>query len=333
MTAYPLSRSVDAGRRRRQRTHRAAAGQDQRPKLGRNRRPGTADREENRARSGQGQARTDYARVGGVGAAPPTPRSRRTSPDAPKPETRVVVFGDSDFASNSALGIEGNRDIFMNTVGWLSQQENLISIRAEGTRRSPSDADGDAAEQHLTWLSSAHRAGLDFRHRRLQLVAETVGHARIEIHARAAGRPDRTRRVHLLRRREEVRYDDARSRRSCSPSLEAAKIDELKVKSESGDVTTLKKDGGAWKIVAPIAVPAAETDATSLANALGDIEIVRVVDENPTDVKTYGLDAPQHRCRIQVGRRQDRRTPVRRRQDRDRRQPATPDATIRSASC
>ena len=23
----------------------------------------------------------------------------------------------------------GNRDLFMNTIGWLSQQENLISIR------------------------------------------------------------------------------------------------------------------------------------------------------------------------------------------------------------
>mgnify|MGYP003338264792 CR=1 FL=1 len=47
----------------------------------------------------------------------------------PKPETRVVVFGDSDFASNAAIGFSGNKDLFMNTVGWLSQQENLISIR------------------------------------------------------------------------------------------------------------------------------------------------------------------------------------------------------------
>jgi ABC-type uncharacterized transport system involved in gliding motility auxiliary subunit len=49
--------------------------------------------------------------------------------DAAKPETRVAVFGDSDYASNSALGIQGNRDLFLNTIGWLSQQENLISIR------------------------------------------------------------------------------------------------------------------------------------------------------------------------------------------------------------
>jgi gliding motility-associatede transport system auxiliary component len=50
-------------------------------------------------------------------------------PTAPKPETRVVVVGDSDFASNGILGVQGNRDLFMNIVGWLSQQENLISIR------------------------------------------------------------------------------------------------------------------------------------------------------------------------------------------------------------
>ena len=51
------------------------------------------------------------------------------APDAPKPESRVVVVGDSDFASNSALGIQGNRDIALNMVSWLAQQENLIAIR------------------------------------------------------------------------------------------------------------------------------------------------------------------------------------------------------------
>lgn len=48
---------------------------------------------------------------------------------ATKPETRVIVIGDSDFAANAYLGIGGNRDFFMNMTGWLSQQENLISIR------------------------------------------------------------------------------------------------------------------------------------------------------------------------------------------------------------
>jgi ABC-type uncharacterized transport system involved in gliding motility auxiliary subunit len=50
-------------------------------------------------------------------------------PPATAPETRVVAIGDSDFASNALLGVDGNRDLFMNTVSWLAQQENLISIR------------------------------------------------------------------------------------------------------------------------------------------------------------------------------------------------------------
>jgi ABC-type uncharacterized transport system involved in gliding motility auxiliary subunit len=72
--------------------------------------------------------------------------------DAPKSETRVAVIGDSDFASNSVLGIQGNRDMFMNTIGWLSQQENLIAIR-------PKEADDrrvtmTAAQQtNVVWLS------------------------------------------------------------------------------------------------------------------------------------------------------------------------------------
>src|SRR5206468_7942670 len=49
--------------------------------------------------------------------------------DAPKPESRIVVFGDSDFVTNGYLGIPGNRDLFLNSVNWLAQQENLIAIR------------------------------------------------------------------------------------------------------------------------------------------------------------------------------------------------------------
>jgi ABC-type uncharacterized transport system involved in gliding motility auxiliary subunit len=60
---------------------------------------------------------------------PAAPGSNPLDPEAPKPETRVAVVGDSDFAANAGLGIQGNRDLFMNTIGWLSQQENLIAIR------------------------------------------------------------------------------------------------------------------------------------------------------------------------------------------------------------
>jgi ABC-type uncharacterized transport system involved in gliding motility auxiliary subunit len=46
---------------------------------------------------------------------------------------RLVVIGDADFASNGVLssvsGGIGNVDLFMNSIGWLAQEEALISIR------------------------------------------------------------------------------------------------------------------------------------------------------------------------------------------------------------
>ena len=63
------------------------------------------------------------------------PESEADEDDGPVPETRVAVIGDSDFAANFGLGIQGNRDLFLNTVNWLAQQENLIAIRP----REPDD--------------------------------------------------------------------------------------------------------------------------------------------------------------------------------------------------
>jgi ABC-type uncharacterized transport system involved in gliding motility auxiliary subunit len=51
------------------------------------------------------------------------------APPAP-PQTRLALIGDSDFASNGAARSGGNVNLFVNTVNWLSAQENLIAIRA-----------------------------------------------------------------------------------------------------------------------------------------------------------------------------------------------------------
>ena len=52
--------------------------------------------------------------------------------DALTPEARVVVFGDSDFASNAYGGVPGNLNLFANAISWLAGQENLIAIRPTG---------------------------------------------------------------------------------------------------------------------------------------------------------------------------------------------------------
>ncbi|HTS11014.1 MAG TPA: GldG family protein [Candidatus Limnocylindrales bacterium] len=44
-------------------------------------------------------------------------------------EARLVVIGDSDFAANQWITLQHNGDLFYNTIDWLAQDENLISIR------------------------------------------------------------------------------------------------------------------------------------------------------------------------------------------------------------
>ena len=69
-------------------------------------------------------------------APPAAANGTPAAPDnAPKPESRVAAIGDSDFASNFAIGIPGNSDMFVNVINWLGQREDLIGIRA----REPED--------------------------------------------------------------------------------------------------------------------------------------------------------------------------------------------------
>jgi ABC-type uncharacterized transport system involved in gliding motility auxiliary subunit len=82
---------------------------------------------------------------------PPKPGDAGAA-DTKPPETRVVVMGDADFASNVAINISGNRDLFMNIVGWLSQQENLIAIRPKEAGDSRLTLTNDQARR-IAWLA------------------------------------------------------------------------------------------------------------------------------------------------------------------------------------
>jgi hypothetical protein len=76
-------------------------------------------------------------------------------------------------------------------------------------------------------------------------------------------------------------------------TLQADKIEEVRVATASGDATTLKKDGGTWKITQPSELPASESEVSGLTSALGQAEITRVIDENPSNLNDYGLSNPR----------------------------------------
>ena len=73
---------------------------------------------------------------------------REGSTDKEPKKARIVVFGDSDFASNNYLNLSGNRDLFLNTVSWLAEEENLIAIRPKegGSVLHPGDGHPGAAD-------------------------------------------------------------------------------------------------------------------------------------------------------------------------------------------
>ena len=61
--------------------------------------------------------------------APEGPGAIGSEPQAAvQKQSRVVVVGDSDFATNSFFSIMGNGTLFLNAVNYLAAQENLIGL-------------------------------------------------------------------------------------------------------------------------------------------------------------------------------------------------------------
>lgn len=56
---------------------------------------------------------------------------------ATRDKARVVVYGTSNLATNQFLNLQGNRDFFLNTVSWLAEQEDQISIRPKESKSTP----------------------------------------------------------------------------------------------------------------------------------------------------------------------------------------------------
>jgi hypothetical protein len=72
-------------------------------------------------------------------------------------------------------------------------------------------------------------------------------------------------------------------------TVEAEKIEELEIKSESGDRTTLRRKGTDWEIVQPVTAPSDQAAVSGITSNLTSVEIQRVIDEKPADLKEYGL--------------------------------------------
>ena len=113
--------------------------------------------------------------------------------------------------------------------------------------------------------------------------------------------------------------DSATKQDTVFAGVEADKIEELKIKSESGEVTTLKKAADKWQIVAPV-----DGAGRRIPKSWPD-ERARPAGDRPRHRREAGRSQgvrprrAAHRGRVQVGRRQAVGTAAGRRQDADRR--------------
>jgi len=84
----------------------------------------------------RGAARRDEGEK--VGPLPVAMAAERAAAAEPRRSalSRLVACGDGDFFSNQYLQLGGNRDFAMNTVAWLTEQEDRITIRPSSREAS-----------------------------------------------------------------------------------------------------------------------------------------------------------------------------------------------------
>jgi ABC-type uncharacterized transport system involved in gliding motility auxiliary subunit len=54
-----------------------------------------------------------------------------------KDKARIVVYGTSNLVTNQFLNVQGNRDFFLNSVSWLAEEEDQITVRPKDTKQTP----------------------------------------------------------------------------------------------------------------------------------------------------------------------------------------------------
>ncbi len=99
-------------------------------------------------KSDTAKAATDAATKGGDSAE--AKAAKKDNPlDSDKKEGRIVVLGTSRLARNNFLGVGGNLDLFLNTLNWLSSDEDLISIRPKQPDNTPLDVSASEMQRIL----------------------------------------------------------------------------------------------------------------------------------------------------------------------------------------
>ena len=183
-------------------------------------------------------------------------------------------------------------------MNWLAQQENLIAIRPRDPRGPPHHADGRPGAADLL-PDGADRSGPDPARRRPDLVAEAVDARRCVPSwccwwSRALGGY-----LYFDSKREP---GDRKKQEKVFADVEADKIEQLTVKSAAGEQTTVAEAGQrAGRSTQPAGRRPDEAEISGITSNLASLEVQRVVDEQASDFKQYGLDPARIEVTFKAG--------------------------------
>lgn len=99
----------------------------------------------------EGKDRQGPVPIGAVATIEVTTDDGRPTTDGGKPEKtvngerssvigkkgRIVAYGTAAFIQNNYLGLSGNRNLFLNSISWLAEEEQLIAIRPRHAKFTP----------------------------------------------------------------------------------------------------------------------------------------------------------------------------------------------------
>lgn len=76
-------------------------------------------------------------------------------------------------------------------------------------------------------------------------------------------------------------------------TVEEGDIREIRLRNEAGDESTLQRDGERWVFAGSDGVEVDPAEASNLVSGLADLELQRVVDEQPPSLAEFGLETPR----------------------------------------
>ena len=76
-------------------------------------------------------------------------------------------------------------------------------------------------------------------------------------------------------------------------TVDAAQIQEVRLRNEAGEESTLKRSGDRWTLAEAAGADVDDTEAGNIVSAFSTLESTRVVDEQPASLAEYGLEKPR----------------------------------------